>query len=134
MTLLCAAKSEWPEPVPMKRLDPAHEVYTSWCADLQQWHKRTFGTDEEPQVQLELMSQIRVFIAQTGGWAIVPYSVADALREAPDLRIYRPDFAIPDRRLYIQCSRKTLNSVPVSRFLECLRQVMQERKIPGLLL
>ena len=134
MSLLCSARSDLSDPVPLEQLNPAHEVYSSWCADLQQWHRTAFGIDVEPQVQLELMSQIRVFAAQTGGWAVVPYSVANALLDAPNLRLCRPAFAIPDRRIYILCSRKTLDTAPVAHFLECLRHVMRERQMPGLLL
>lgn len=134
MTLLCAAESDYPDPVPLEALSVAHEVYSFWCADVQQWHRAAFGADAEPQVRLELMSQIRLFTAQPRAWAVVPYSVADALQDAPDLRRCRTAFSIPDRRLYILCNRKARNSEPVTRFLNCLRAVLQEHKMPGLLL
>ena len=132
MTLLCAAGSDYPNPTPLKMLSPTREVYSSWCADVDQWHRSIFGT--EPQVRLELMSQIRLFVSQPDAWAVVPYSIADALKDAPDLRCCRPDFPIPDRRLYILCNRKTRESEPVCRFLDCLRGVLQENGMPGLLL
>ena len=134
MTLLCAAGSDYPDPVPLSALDPTHEVYSFWCADLQQWHRTAFGADAEPQVRLELMSQIRLFTARPGAWAVVPHSIADALADAPDLRRCTPDFAIPERNLYILCSRKARNTEPVRRFLDCLRQALLDHNTPGLLL
>lgn len=134
MSFLCATGSDYPDPVPLKALSPAREVYSSWCADIDQWHRSVFGADAEPQVRLELMSQIRLFVSQPGTWAVVPHSVAEALGKTPDLRCSRTDFSIPDRRLYILCNRKTRESEPVCRFLDCLRCVQQEQGTPGLLL
>lgn len=134
MTLLCAAESDYPDPVPLEALSTAREVYSTWCADVDQWHRSVFGADAEPQVRLELMSQIRLFVAQPGAWAVVPYSIAEALKDAPDLRRCPIDFSVPDRRLYILCNRKTRDSEQVCRFLQCLRSVLKEHRMPGLLL
>ena len=134
MTFLCAANSNYPDTVALQDLSTANEVYSHWCADVQQWHQATFGADAEPKVRLELMSQIRLFTAQPDAWAIVPYSVAEDLRSAPDLRRCKMDFSVPERCSYILCNRKTRDSEPVIRFLECLRSVLRENNMPGLLL
>ena len=134
MTFLCSAESNYPDPVPLEALSTDHEVYSYWCADVEQWHQSTFGADAEPKVQLELMSQIQLFTAQPDAWAIVPYSVADTLKAAPDLQRRQLAFPIPARCAYILCNRKNRNSEPVIRFLDCLRTVLQEHQIPGLLL
>lgn len=134
MTFLCAANSNYPDTVALQDLSTANEVYSHWCADVQQWHQATFGADAEPKVRLELMSQIRLFTAQPDAWAIVPYSVAKDLQNAPDLRRCEMDFSVPERCSYILCNRKTRDSEPVIRFLECLRSVLQENNMPGLLL
>lgn len=134
MTFLCAANSSYPDTVSLQALSTANEVYSHWCADVQQWHQATFGADAEPKVRLELMSQIRLFTAQPDAWAIVPCSVAKDLLNAPDLRQCKMDFSVPERCSYILCNRKTRDSEPVIRFLECLRSVLRESKTPGLLL
>jgi len=134
MTFLCAANSNYPDTVALQDLSTANEVYSHWCADVQQWHHATFGADAEPKVRLELMSQIRLFTSQPDAWAIVPYSVAKDLQNAPDLRQCKMDFSVPERCSYILCNRKTRDSEPVIRFLECLRSVLQENNMPGLLL
>lgn len=134
MAFLCAADSSYPDPVELGMLSPAHEVYSFWCADLQQWHRAAFGADAEPQVRLELMSQIRLFTARPDAWAVVPRSIADALADAPDLRRCRTAFSIPDRILFLLCRREARTSEPVTRFLDCLRTVLQEQETPGLLL
>ena len=134
MVLLCAADAPYPDPVPQEALDAADEVYTFWCADVQQWHQATFGADAQPRVSLELSSQIPLFAARPKAWAIVPYSIADSLRDVQGLRCCKADFPIPDRRLYILCNRKSLESQPVRCFLVCVKTALQERNIPGLLL
>lgn len=134
MTILCAADSDYPDPVPLHALSSDREVYSTWCADVDQWHQSVFGADAQPQVHLELMSQIQLFLSQSGAWMVVPYSIAAALGDTPNLRRLRPDFPIPDRQLYILCNRKTRDSVQVTRFLDCLRTTLQEQGTPGLLL
>ena len=134
MIFLCAADSSYPDIVSLDALSTGNEVYSHWCADVQQWHQAAFGADAEPKVRLELMSQIRLFTAQKDAWAIVPYSVANDLKDAPDLRQCKMNFSVPDRCCYILCNRKTKDSEPVTRFLECLRNVLQENATPGLLL
>lgn len=134
MTFLCAANSNYPDTVSLQDLSTANEVYSHWCADVQQWHQATFGADAETKVRLELMSQIRLFTAQPDAWAIVPYSVAKDLQNAPDLRQCKMDFSVPERCSYILCNRKTRESEPVCCFLECLRSVLRENNMPGLLL
>ena len=134
MTFLCSKESDYPDVVSLDMLSPDHEVYSFWCADVQQWHQAVFGADAEPRVQLELMSQIQLFTSQPGAWALAPYSVADALKDAPDLRRCQMDFSVPDRCTYILCNRKARDSEPVTHFLDCLREELQERQMPGLLL
>jgi len=134
MVFLCAAGTDYPDPVPLEVLSPDHEVYTSWHPDMRQWHQAAFGTDVEPQVHLSILSQFRFFIARPGAWAIVPQSVADDLGDDPDLRRCKMDFSVPDRRVYILCNRKTRNRETVAYFLECLRSVQQEQGIGGLML
>ena len=134
VVFLCAAKSDYPDPVSLQDLSPSHEVYSFWSQDLQQWHKSIFGATAEPQVRLELMSQIKLFTAMPQAWAFVPQSIADALRDDPDLRVCKTDFAIPDRMLYILCRRAARNTKPIVYFLESLKEVLQEKNISGLLL
>jgi len=134
MVFLCSAKSNYPDPVSLADLSPAHEVYSFWSQELQQWHNTTFGANVEPQVRLELMSQIRLFTAMPQAWAFVPQSVADALQNDPELRVCETNFTIPDRLLYILCRRAARNTKPFASFLEALKEVLQEKNISGLLL
>ena len=134
MVFLCSAKSDYPDPVSLDHLSPAHEVYSFWSQDLQQWHQSVFGANAEPQVLLELMSQIRLFTAMPQAWAIVPQSIADALQNDPDLRICQTAFPIPDRMLYILCRRAARNTKPIVSFLDSLKTVLQEKNTTGLLL
>lgn len=134
LAFLCAGKSGYPDPVSLDSLSNADEIYSFWCADVQQWHQATFGADAAPRVNLELACHFPLFTAQPNAWAIVPHSIAKALKDAPGLRQCRMDFPVPERRLYILCNRKSRNSEPVTRFLECLREELQAQEMPGLLL
>jgi len=134
MVFLCAEKSDYPDPVSVEDLSPAHAVYSYWSNELDQWHRTVFGAEAEPQVRLELMSQIRLFTSRPQAWAVVPLSVADALQDAPDLRRCRTAFAIPDRLIYILCRRAARTAPCITRFLECLHAVLQEKQVSGLLI
>ena len=134
MAFLCSAKSDYPDPVSLANLSPAHEVYSFWSQDLQQWHKSAFGANAEPQVRLELMSQIRLFTAMPQAWAIVPQSIANALQNDPELQVCKTTFPIPDRMLYILCRRAARNTKPIVSFLDSLKTVLQEKNTTGLLL
>jgi len=118
----------------LSELSAEREVFSVWSEELSQWHNAVFGADAQPQVRLELMSQMRLFISHPGAWAIVPESIGYALRDASDLRRCDMGFDIPDRTLYILCRRDARDSQPVQRFLDCLREVLTEQKFPGLLL
>ncbi len=126
MVFVCSARSDYPDPVSLTDLSPAHEVCSFWTQDMQQWHKAIFGANAEPQVRLELTNQFRLFLARPQAWAIVPKSVADGLQNDRDLRICETDFAIPDRMLYILCRRAARNTKPVICFLDSLKMVLPE--------
>jgi len=134
MAFLCSADSDYPDPLPLSALSPDQEVYSFWCADVDQWHRSTFGPDIRPLVRLELSNHIRLFTSLPGAWCIVPESIARALRDAPDLRCCRMAFPLPPRPVNILCRRESRNNQPVLLFLDCLREVLTQQQFPGLLL
>lgn len=110
------------------------EVYIKWSAEYAYWHRATFGPEFVPQIELELMGQIELFVSKPGKWAFVPKSVADNLCRTSDLRQSKPSFFIPDRTLYILRHRDNGETANICCFLEILREVLLERNAEGLLL
>ena len=124
-TVLCAADAAFPETVSPKDLLPWDEVYIKWSAEYEFWHRSTF--DIQPhQFQLELMGQIELFLSQKNKWALVPQSVANHLCAHSGLRQCRPDFRIPNRSIYILRHRDNAESEGIRRFLDTLREVLQD--------
>ena len=68
MAFLCSVVSDYTDPVPLSALSPDQEVYSFWCADVDQWHRSTFGPDIRPLVRLELSNHIRLFTSRPGAW------------------------------------------------------------------
>lgn len=134
MALICSEDSDYSDPVPLSALSPDRQVYTFWNSDLSAWQSTVFGPDFQPQVRLELISQLPRFLAQPNAWSILPESVARTLQDRPGLRRCEMDFTPPFRPLHLQCRRAALSTPPVQHFLDTLRQVLTEQQFPGLIL
>lgn len=132
MDFVCAAGAPYPDTVSLADISPKNEVYSTWCADVDQWHQDTFGSDEAPRVHLELMSQLPLFISQPNAWAITPQSVSRILTAGGDIESRALAFPVPDRVTCILCSRKALATEPVQAFLSCLRETLTAQQLTGL--
>ena len=134
MTILCAADSVYPDEVTLDMLSVKNEVYVKWCAEHAYWHSVTFAGDVMPQIDLELMGQIGLFLSRPDKWTLAPQSVADRLLEDPGIRQCKPLFPIPNRTIYILRRRDNAESNTIHYFLDTLREVLTERQTVGLLL
>ena len=105
-----------------------------WCAEQEYWHESTFGADAPSYLRLELMGQIPFFVSRPNKWAFVPQTVADSLSGFPGLRQCRPDFAIPDRTVYILRNRVNAETINIQNFLDTLKEVLQENDTCGVML
>jgi len=133
-TLICAADAPYADGVTLGALIPWNEVYIRWSADFAFWHQSTFGTEMLPQIQLDIMGQIGLFVSQPGKWTLAPQSVARQLCDASGLRQCAPAFRVPHRDLYILRHRDNAETAPIRSFLDTLRQVLEEKGADGLLL
>lgn len=134
MALVCAEDSDYSDPVLLSALSQERQVYTFWSNDLSAWQTSVFGPDFQPQIRLDLVSQLAQFLARPNMWSIVPESVASSLQNAPGLRRCGMDFTPPFRPLHLLCRRAGLTTPPVQNFLDTLREVLTEQQFPGLLL
>ena len=134
MTVICSADAPYPDTVSLNDLPLSEEVYVMWCAEQEYWHESIFGADAPSCLRLELMGQIPFFVARPNKWAFVPQTVADSLTPSSGLRQCRPDFAIPDRTVYILRNRDNAETVNIQNFLDTLREVLQEQGTQGVVL
>ena len=134
MTVLHSADLKLPDLVDLEMLLLSNEVYIKWSAEYAYWHRSVFGADFVPQIELELMGQIELFVSKPGKWAFVPKSVADNLCCTSDLRQSTPAFPIPARTLYMLRHRDNAETANICCFLDILREVLLERNAEGLLL
>ena len=134
MTIVHAPDLPRSDRVALESLSLPDEIYIKWSAEYAYWHRATFGADFIPNIELELMGQIELFVSKPGKWAFVPKSVADNLCRTSHLCQSKPDFPIPDRTLYILRHRDNAETANICCFLDILREVLLERSAEGLLL
>ena len=121
MVLICAAESCYPSRVDLGTLPIEQEVYVEWNLEFVRWHQNIWGADAVPQIQLEIMSQLQMFVMKKDTWAVVPLSVANGLRTA-GIRQLTPAFALPDREVYaLQKKASSTNSTQI--FLDITRHL-----------
>ena len=58
-----------------------------WTDEFARWHQELWGVDAVPRIQLEIMSQLQMFMTKRDSWAVVPRSVADGLCAAGGRRL-----------------------------------------------
>lgn len=133
LVVLCSADSDYPDEVELEMLSVKDEVYVKWCVEHAYWHSVTFGSETMPQIDLELMGQIALFLSRPGKWTMAPQSVADCLR-GPGIRQCKPLFSVPNRTVYILRHRDNAESNTIHYFLDTLREVLLEQETAGLLL
>ena len=121
LVLICAAASCYPDRIDLDTLPIEQEVYVEWNLEFVHWHQSIWGADAVPQIQLEIMSQLQMFVMKRDTWAIVPLSVANGLRTA-GIRQLTPAFSLPNREVYV-LQRKTTNANAAQIFLDMTRQL-----------
>ena len=126
-SLICSGKSTYPETVSADMLSVKNEIYVDWYREFDAYHASIFG-DEPPQLCLDMMSQLKIFVEKPNNWAIVPTSVARGLVQNADIRILNAAFALPERTVYcLHSAEEELNTYG-RMFLQCLRDILEERK------
>lgn len=129
MILICAAGSRYPDRVGLDMLPVEKEIYVEWDYGFACWHQNLWGVGAVPQIRLEIMSQLQMFVMKKDVWAIVPYSAAKGLAPA-GVRWLEPAFPLPDRELYV-LQRRASDAESARLFLDCARQLWHEPPCPA---
>lgn len=125
--LICSRKSTYPETVSADMLSVKNEVYVDWYGGFDEYHTSVFG-DEPPQLCLDMMSQLKIFVEKPQNWAIVPTSVARGLVQNSDIRIVKAAFDLPERTVYCLYSAEEELNAYSRMFLQCLAAILRQKK------
>ncbi len=128
MVFICAADSDYPEKVFLEQLSVKNEVFVDWFVGFADWHINNFGKGSFPQMSVNIMSQVKLFVEKKNNWAIVPISVAKGLCENGRIRICETAFDMPERRINCLFTPGRKQNIYVSKFMECLREELSEVK------
>lgn len=132
MTFVCSMDSEYPDVVTKDMLHVQNEVYTSWCTEFREWHVKEFGKHISPKVSLEIMEQLKHFIARENRWAIVPGCVARWLCANAPIRQCQIEMTLPKRIVMCRTLPGFMENDCAVKFIECLKEVIAERKDEGI--
>lgn len=122
-TLICSEKSDYPERVSPHMLSVKNEVYIDWYKGFGAFHASVLG-DETPQLCVNIMSQLEIFVEKPNNWAFVPVSVARGLVQKADIRILKTDLCLPKRTVYCLHSTEGELEEHYIQFLKCLRKIL----------
>ena len=64
MDLICAAGSCYSDGIGPDELPARQEVYVEWTDEFARWHQELWGVDAVPRIQLEIMSQLQMFMTK----------------------------------------------------------------------
>ena len=122
-TLVCAVDAPYTDGVTIEQLSVWDEVYIKWSADYEFWHQSAFGSHYVPQICLELMGQIELFVSKSKKWALVPRSIAAQVCKDKRVRQCKPAFLVPDRSIYILRHRDNAESDTIKLFMDAAQEV-----------
>ena len=125
-TLICSKNSSYPEVVSADMLKVKKEVYVEWDAGFDRFHTSVFG-DSTPQLRLDIMSQLKIFVEKPEHWAIVPVSVAQGLEQVADIQRRETEFPLPQRTCYCIYSAESELEEHSVMFLKCLKEVLNRK-------
>lgn len=121
--LICSQNDHYPDYVRADMLNVKNEVYVNWYTGFENFHTSVFGKNA-PQLQLDIMAQLKIFVEKPNNWAIVPISVARGLQKVSAIRTLQADFPLPERTVYcLHAKEQQLEPLSVL-FLQCLRQIL----------
>jgi DNA-binding transcriptional LysR family regulator len=123
--LVCSQSSDYPDTVRADMLNMKKEVYVNWYTGFEDFHTSVFGKIV-PQIQLDIMAQLKIFVEKPNNWAIVPISVARGLQKVSEIRTLQADFPLPERTVYcLHAKERQLEPLSVL-FLQCLGQILSQ--------
>ena len=131
--LVCSQNADYPEHVRADMLNAKNEVYVNWYTGFGDFHTSVFGKNA-PQIQLDIMAQLKIFVEKPNNWAIVPMSVARGLQKVSAIRTLQADFPLPERTVYCLHSKERQLEPLSILFLQCLAQTLSRAQVVKCLL
>ena len=125
-TLICSKDSKYPKVVSADMLNVKNEVYVEWDSSFDRFHVSIFG-DSSPQLRLDIMAQLKIFVEKPNNWAIVPISVAKGLEKMAEIRRCETDFELPKRTVYCLYSAESDLEEQSIHFLKCLKEILEQK-------
>lgn len=132
MAFICQRDSEYPERVALEDIDVKNEIYIKWCFEFMGWHDEIFGTEIDPHIRLDLMSQLELFMKKKNAWAIVPASVAEALEKGGSAVRRNMAFDVPNRIIYCSVVPNKAKAAAIKCFMDCLKITLEEMADEGI--
>ena len=134
LVLICSANSDYPDVVDQNMLSHKDEVYRRWSHDFERWHHSFFKMDCPPLLRVDFLDNFwGALTTRPNTWSIVPRSVAAHLCQTLHIRQCQTAFYIPERMIFTHTLYDNTKSDHIQLFLQCFREILQERNI-GLLL
>ena len=127
MALICSRGVELPDVVQFKDLDISNEIYVPWTETFMDWHDIAFGSADNAQIKLEIMSQLYYFLAKGNSWAIVPSSVASYMTSDSSIVRKELGFDVPMRMGICAFVDDKSKKKLIDSFLECIKDVLKSR-------
>ncbi|NLY21465.1 MAG: LysR family transcriptional regulator [Tissierellia bacterium] len=79
--------SRYPNLVDPKNLKIENELYVDWGIEFQIWHNKYWPPNEDPHVRIDTPALIRDCIKLHNTWAVVPWGIAEILKNELNIRI-----------------------------------------------
>lgn len=134
MVFICSEDSDYPDVVEHNMLSPKDEIYSRWSYDFERWHHSFFGPDPTPMLLTQYFDRFWPSVAsRPNTWAIVPRSLAAGMGDSAKFRQCQTAFSIPPRMIFAHTVSDLDQNEHIFLFLQCFREILQEREL-GLLL
>jgi len=89
--LICSKESSMSGKLHPKDLDIHNEIFMPWDSNTKIWHDYCFGSSYAPELSCECVLFLPNFLSRKDSWAVVPYSVANAMKPIARIcELYEP--------------------------------------------
>ena len=132
MTVISSLIADLDEKINLSDLDPAKEIYVSWCSAVDSWHAETFGKNTRAKVSISVIQQLKYFFEGRDCWAIVPYSVATSLQKSGTVKLHTADFLLPSRVIHYSRRLSDDNNIYANALINKVREHISNTRPEGI--
>ena len=132
MTVISSLRADIGHSPTLRELDPAKEIYVSWCSAVDSWHAETFGKTTRAKVSISVIQQLKYFFEGRDCWAIVPCSVADSLQKSGTVKLHEPEFVLPSRVIHYSRRLSDENNIYSAALVNAVREHIKTTRPDGI--